>query len=71
MTPSRVIRAAEAWQFMRALAKRARRRRALGWRPTCMLCQTSAEVPATHVDHNNRPLCATHAEGERYAERFT
>ncbi len=32
---SRIIPKAQAWQFMRALAKRARRRAARGWDPVC------------------------------------
>ena len=61
---------------MRALAKRARRRVKNGWRPVCEflipICETTRVClePATHVDHNMKPLCDLHAAGVTYAERI-
>lgn len=86
---SRVIPKSHAKFFMKALAKRARRRVKNGWKPACehvianVLCggilpspnnlplgPIACGKPATHVDHNMKPLCAAHIKGLLYAERF-
>ena len=70
---SRVIPKSQVPQFMRALAKRARKRVARGWDPLCeceRLEPARCAERATHVDHNARPLCGDHAALETYAEKF-
>ena len=72
MTGERRIPRHQVSTFMRALAKRARRRVRNGWRPTCeeRIGEILCGDPATHVDYNMRPLCDLHAAGVTYAERI-
>ncbi len=68
---SRVIRKADVPTFMKAVAKRARKRWLRGWRPVCVgglpvLC----DQLATHVDQNNFPYCPDHAAEQPTIMRF-
>lgn len=71
----RVIPAAEVWQFMRAMARRARRMMKNGWRPACVAYRDGSEPPAkcgkpaTHVCLGG-PMCRRHASKEQHAEQI-
>lgn len=60
---SRVIRREEAWMFMRAAAKRMRRRMRNGAQVVCDECG----LPATHACVEG-PRCTIHKEVKVYAE---